>query len=102
MKQKRWALEEAFDKMLSLILFSICAENLTEKLLEKRKRRKNKSVIMMENIVRLGKESEMKINVGKAKVIRIGKNGGFDNIFLKRKSVEKVNSFRYLRSMVTE
>ena len=40
---------------------------------------------MMKNIETVGKDVGLKINVGETKVLRIGNNKGFLNIFLERK-----------------
>ena len=57
---------------------------------------------MMERIIyKSGKIFGMKVNVRQNKVKRIGKSEGVVNISLEGKSVEQVNSFKYLRSMVT-
>ena len=43
---------------------------------------------MVENIVRVWKEFDVKINVGKTEFLRTGKNQDFINIFLEGKTVE--------------
>ena len=56
---------------------------------------------VIESIVRIGKEFGMKINLGKTEAMRISKNKGFVNIFLEGKPVDQVNSFKYVRNLVT-
>ena len=53
---------------------------------------------MMQNSLRVRKELGMKINVGKAKVMRTDKNV---NIFLLGKTVQQVNSFKYFTTILT-
>lgn len=49
----------------------------------------------------MGKETGMKINVGKSKTMRFGKNEGFVSISLEGKTLQHVNSFNYFESPVT-
>uniref|UniRef100_A0A8D8S3W4 Craniofacial development protein 2 n=1 Tax=Cacopsylla melanoneura TaxID=428564 RepID=A0A8D8S3W4_9HEMI len=55
---------------------------------------------MLERVSRVGEENGMRINVGKTKVMKIGKEETRINITLGGQQLEQVNSFKYLGAIV--
>ena len=56
--------------------------------------------IMLQRVSRVGEQNGMRINVGKTKVMKIGKEETRLNITLNGQQLEQINSFKYLGAIV--
>jgi hypothetical protein len=58
---------------------------------------------LMDNLVTVAKEYNMKVNVKKSKVMKVSRKGGGQvNLVVEGKKVEQVTKFKYLGSWITE